>query len=80
MNHITTITIDEAGHVFGIYTDALDLRAVGSRMTCKRASSVEWSDTRQEWVVSLPGGREIAHGPSREACIQEEVRILGAAM
>ena len=77
MKDCTSIVIDRAGSVRGIYTDALDLRQVGGRLTCSRASSVEWSDDRQEWVCRTPEGEEIAHGPNREACISEEVRILG---
>ena len=75
---LSSICIRPDGSIKGLYTDDLPLAELfGGGMSCYRASSVEWDNARQEWVVRTPDGTEIASGPNREQCIQEEIRILG---
>jgi hypothetical protein len=79
MRTVSALVISPDGTVSGLYTDAVDLHSIGRDMHAKRASTVEWSDTRQEWVVEVDGA-EIAAGTSREACIQAEVEFFAERM
>ena len=40
------------GTVVGLYTDAIDLRALG-RVCAERASAVEWDETAQAWHARI---------------------------
>lgn len=59
------------GNVEGLYTDLVDLAALG-RLAIRRASSVEWDEARQQWVAITPEGQVIAEGPNRAEVLEAE--------
>ncbi len=72
MNAVTTLTIDCAGIARGLYTDALDLRQLGS-LRMERASVVEFKHTTQQWEVRTPDGKRVLFSDSnREECLRWE--------
>jgi hypothetical protein len=64
------------GRVVGVYTDAIDLRALGP-VHVERATTVEWAPGSQEWVATLLStGEVIARTTSREEAVRREVTVL----
>ena len=45
------------GRVYGLYSDQVDLRALG-RVRAERGSHVEWDDDAQAWYATIVGARE----------------------
>ena len=71
--------IDPDATVTGLYTDDLDLRAVGDLST-RRASNVEFNSETSLWDVILPDGTIIASDRSREVAIELEIAYLNERM
>ncbi len=64
------------GRVVGVYTDAIDLRALGP-VHVERATTVEWDPATQEWVATLLNtGEVIARTASRGDALRREVAVL----
>lgn len=65
-----TFTPDGIGHC--LYTDDLDLRAIGL-LSIRRATEIEFDAATQQWGVRLPGQWSVlfAH-PSRTVCLAWE--------
>ena len=64
------------GRVVGVYTDAIDLRALGP-VHVERATTVEWDADTQKWVATLlRTGEVIARTPIREDAVRREVAVL----
>jgi hypothetical protein len=68
MNTIT-FTPDGIGH--GLYTEVIDLAAVGS-LAIERATNVEFNHATQEWEVRDPSGQLLHAHDSREVCLAWE--------
>ena len=69
--HVLTFTASGEGH--GLYTEAIDLAAIG-RLTLRRATSIEFNEAVQKWEVRDAGGALLHTHPSREACLAWEHR------
>jgi hypothetical protein len=69
------LKIDGTGAVRAVYADVLPTFNLGS-MEVTRASNVEFNHESQEWEARTPENELIAHGTSRDAVIQEEVRVI----
>ena len=68
----TTLRFDETGHVACLYTEAVDLRALG-RLHVVRATDIRFNDSTQQWEVRCATTEEILHtDPSRAACVAWE--------
>ncbi len=68
--------IDAGGLVRGLYTDEVDWPALGS-LRVTRASTVEFDETRQGWVVTiLKTGERFGPFARRGAAIEAEVAAL----
>ena len=68
--------IDPGGLVRGLYSDELDWPALGA-LRVTRASTVEFDDTRQGWVVTtLETGDRFGPFPRRGEAIEVEVAAL----
>ena len=68
------------GTVVGLYTDAIDLRALG-RVCAERASAVEWDDSAQAWRARIFATAEVL-GPfrRRDEAVAAERRALAARL
>ncbi len=67
-----TLRFDRAGHIACLYTEAVDLRALG-RLHVVRATDIRFEDRTQQWEVRCAATGEILHtDPSRGECLQWE--------
>ena len=68
--------IDPGGLVRGLYTDEVDWPALGA-LRVIRASTVEFDETLQGWVVTILETRDrLGPFPQRGAAIEAEVAAL----
>lgn len=65
------LTFNTDGTAHGLYTEAVSLHALG-RLSIRRASTIEFDDASQEWVVRSPEGVRLYHSPSRQRCLDWE--------
>jgi hypothetical protein len=71
MPHVLTFTGNGEGQC--LYTEAIELAAIG-RLTIRRATTIEFSETSQQWEVRDAGGALLHSHPSREICLEWEHR------
>jgi len=77
---IPTIEINNDGDIQTIYTDEIDLYALGEVHNVKRASSIEFDEASQEWVVIQASTDNIIHrNKSRTQAIAWEIEELGVS-
>jgi len=68
------------GTVVGLYTDAIDLRAVG-HVRAERASAVEWDEAAQAWRATiLATGEVLGSFRRRDDAVDAERRALAARL
>ncbi len=68
----TTLRFDAAGLVACLYTEAVDLRALG-RLQVVRATDIRFNDSTQLWDVHHAGnGQVLFSDSSRAACLAWE--------
>lgn len=79
INKETTMTdivldIDTKGNIKCLYTDEIDLFAIGKVVDMRKASNVEFNESKQCWeVLSLKG--EVLHtDTNRESAIEWEIQ------
>lgn len=64
-----TLRVHPGGRVDCLYTEAIDLRALG-RLEVFRATDIRFNDRTQHWDVRCAStGRLLHSDPSREACL-----------
>jgi hypothetical protein len=73
---IPVVEIDEHGNIETLYTDEVDLYELGLVHSVKRASNVEFCEADQMWEVKLLDGTVIHRSKSREAAIEEEIKLM----
>ena len=67
-----TLRFNPGGHIDCLYTEALDLRALG-RLTVFRATDIRFCERTQLWKVRCASTGKLLHcDPSREACLAWE--------
>ena len=71
----TTLNIRPDGTVQGLYTEAIDLSALGT-LEIHRATAIEFDNRVQAWRVFDPQGRCLYCSPSRETCLSWERQHL----
>ncbi len=77
---IPTIEIDSDGNIQTIYTDEIDLYALGEVHNVKRASNIEFDEVNQEWIViQASTGNTIHRNKSRTQAISWEIEELGVS-
>ena len=68
------------GTVVGLYTYAIDLRALG-RVRAERASAVEWDEAAQAWRATiLATGEVLGSFRRRDDAVDAERRALAARL
>ncbi len=67
----TNLRVLGDGTVEGLYTEAIELHALG-RLRMRRATSIEFDEDAQLWRVLQPDGRELHAARSREDCLRWE--------
>ena len=70
------LEIDEYGDVRGLYTDQVDLFAVGLVTSIRKASNVEFNESDQTWEVLSLGGEVLHQNPNRERAIEWEIEAF----
>lgn len=66
-----TLTFQTDGHVICLWTDALDLRELGT-VKVDRVSTIDWDEANQYWRVHNRQGRTLFHHNVRQACVDWE--------
>jgi len=75
---IPVLEIDEHGNVHTLYTDEIDLYAIGEVTNVRRASHLEFNEKNQEWEVTQASTGEVVHrDKNRAKAIEWEVKELG---
>lgn len=75
---IPIIEIDNNGNIQTLYSDEVNLYELGVVHNVRRASSVEFDEGNQEWVVVQASTGNIIHkNKNREKAIQWEIKELG---
>ena len=65
----STLRFDPGGSIDCLYTEAIDLRALG-RLHVVRATDIRFNDSTQQWDVhDADTGKRLHSDPSREACL-----------
>ncbi len=70
-----TLCFRSDGTVQGLYTEVIDLRALG-QLRVTRATSIEFDHPCQVWRVFDPGGQMLYSSPSRQLCLEWEQKHL----
>ncbi|NLE61965.1 MAG: hypothetical protein GX616_26720 [Planctomycetes bacterium] len=71
MNPETVLTFHSDGTAQGLYTEAIPLHALG-RLSIRRATTIEFDDASQQWVVRSPDGAHLYQSPRRQQCLDWE--------
>jgi hypothetical protein len=80
MKAAAVVTFDSSGHGSCLYTELVDLRAIGS-LHVRRASFVEFNNERQGWEVKNQLGHALFFARTRGACLAwEQTGDLGFAV
>ncbi len=67
-----TLRFDPGGRIDCLYTEAIDLRALG-RLEISRATDIRFNPATQQWDVHDAATGQLLHSdPSREACLAWE--------
>jgi hypothetical protein len=68
------------GRVVTVYTDTVDLRALG-HVRAVRASAVEWDEARQAWTAQiLTSGERLGPFATRADAVAAERRVLAVGL
>lgn len=68
----STLRFNPGGSIDCLYTEAIDLRALG-RLQVVRATDIRFNDTTQQWDVhDAATGRVLFSHPSRNECLRWE--------
>ncbi|PAW71356.1 MAG: hypothetical protein B9S30_00850 [Verrucomicrobiia bacterium Tous-C5FEB] len=68
----STLRFDPGGHIGCLYTEAIDLRALG-RLHVVRATDIRFNPHNQQWDVhAADNGQVLFSHPSRSECLRWE--------
>jgi hypothetical protein len=71
-----TLRFNPGGHIDCLYTEAIDLHALG-RLQVVRATDIRFDDSKQQWDVrDADKGTVIFSHPSRNECLRWEHKNL----
>ena|GEM_PF-3021936 len=72
MSAVPVLEFDENGDVVTLYTNEIDLSALGIIGDVRRASHVDFDEANQEWVVLKASGEVVHRDRNRERAIEWE--------
>jgi hypothetical protein len=80
MNGVERHRIESDGRVVTVYTDTVDLRALG-HVRARRASVVEWDESAQAWIARILASGEVL-GPfvTRAKAVSAERAVLATRL
>ena len=67
------LEIDNNGDIHCLYTDSVDLFALGQVTNVHKASNVEFNEEKQTWEVLSLCGKVLHSNPNREKAIYWEI-------
>lgn len=67
----SVLTFEPDGTAHGLYTELIPLHSLG-RLHITRATSIEFDDPQQFWMVRDPAGRILFQHASRQTCLDWE--------
>lgn len=70
------LEIDEVGDIHGLYTDKVDLFSIGRIENVRKASNVEFNESKQMWEVLSLSGKVLHENTSREKAIEWEIEAM----
>jgi len=68
--------ICEKGNLHGLYTETIDLLALGMVTDVHKASNVEFCEEKQMWQILSLDGEILYENSHREEAIEEEIKIF----
>jgi len=72
---IPVLEIDEHGNISTLYTDEIDLYAIGQVHNVRRASHLEFNEANQEWeVMNAVTGKIVHRDKNRTRAINWEIK------
>ena len=72
----TTLRFSPGGRIDCLFTEVIDLRALG-RLQVVRATDIRFNESTQQWNVhDATTGKHLHSDPSREACLAWEHQNL----
>ena len=66
-----TLTVNPQGQIGCLYTEAIDLAALG-KLEIKRATNIEFNHNTQQWEVHDISGKVLYGHRSRNTCLRWE--------
>ena len=70
------LDIDQAGDVHCLYTDEINLFAIGRVVNVRKASNVDFNEHKQCWQVVSLNGKILHENPNRETAIEWEIEAF----
>ena len=70
------LEIDESGDIHGLYTDEVDLFAIGKVTNIRKASNVDFNESDQMWEVLSLEGEVLYQNQNRERAIEWEIEAF----
>lgn len=67
----TVLTFEPDGTAHGLYTEVIPLQSLG-RLSIARATSIEFDNGQQCWLVRDNDGQVLFQHPSRQKCLDWE--------
>jgi hypothetical protein len=76
---LASLVFKADGTCVGLYTEVIDLTSLGM-LRVKRASRIEFDDSRQVWRVKDRKGFSLFTAPSRRECLEWEQKYFNKQM
>lgn len=68
-----TLDIDSNGNIFCLYTDEINLFAIGRVTNVRKASNVEFNEPSQLWEVKSLDGKVLYQNTNRNKALEFEI-------
>lgn len=68
--------IDKNGNVFCLYSDEINLFSIGRVVNIRKASNIEFNESKQCWQVISLDGKVLHENRNREKAIDFEIEVF----